>query len=665
MPDKNDLFAQYQILEDLGDFPSYSLFKVKAPNGSIKLWKKVDLQFNSASIETRLLPVIEKVQHANLNAVSNSFLFQDKGLLFVESEFPVKTLRHRLDELKGTGTNGIPISELFGYIAQVADAIDFLNAPMHHYQGKKIAIYHRALSPDSLHLFEEKSKIICKLGDFGLAKPIVESAEAARHSLGLTNYDYAPPEFDEGLTTNTSDQYSLATTYVELRTGRLPFTGTLLQKLQAQLNGTPDLSLLEPNERPVVARALSREPHSRFPTCKDFVKNLQMALGGVVAMPIFSPTTNRSGGGAASAEPAAAGGGGGALFGGGGGGSGWALSSKPVGKSGGSLFNVKGGKGAVNTPNKPEGFSIVPPAPAAPVPVPAPPKAAAKVKDEPKPVPLPPVPVPKMDPKSEPTKPEKKAKKEAAPARVPTPIASEGWKLETAALPDKTSSSSDSVSDNWTPGKVTAGKSNPSMNLPTPPPPPKSVPLADLPVPTPPPPTPPPASVKESISVKARETLELIKKKQNAVAPSTPVPITMDKQMPGTKLINSGSHPAIKLPPKPGSRPVGALGETPAPPRPANVPVARRASTDQMGKPLPPQRGVGGAAPVPPQPRRNSPAAQGTRRNSGGAAEGATSLRGATSEGGAGGGTSWITIFMVMFGAFCLGVLAIALFTRK
>ena len=59
----------------MGDFPNYSLFKVKAPNGSIKLWKKIDLQFSSASIETRLLPVIEKVSHPNLNAISGDKRF--------------------------------------------------------------------------------------------------------------------------------------------------------------------------------------------------------------------------------------------------------------------------------------------------------------------------------------------------------------------------------------------------------------------------------------------------------------------------------------------------------------------------------------------------------------------------------------------------------------
>ncbi len=633
--DKNDLFAQYQILEDLGDFPSYSLFKVKAPNGSIKLWKKVDLQFNSASIETRLLPVIEKVHHNHLNAVSNSFLFPDKGLLFVESDFPVKTLRHRLEEVRSTAGgsgNGIPISELFTYFAQVADAIDFLNTAQHPYQGKRIAIYHRALSPDSLHLFEEKGKILCKVGDFGLAKPIIESNDAARHSLGLTNYDYAPPEFDEGITTNTSDQYSLATTYVELRTGKLPFTGTLLQKLQAQLNGTPDLSLLEPNERPVVSRALSRDPHARFPSCKEFVKNLQIALGGVVTVPLFTNSSSSSRTG--TSEPAAAStssGGGGALFGSGN--SGWALSAKPVGRSGGALFNVAA-KGPVNTPAKPEGFTMQPTAPVA---VPAQPAVAAKpAKAE-----------------SKPRKPEPKE-----PARLPTPVQSEGWKLETTSIPDSPKMT-DGVSENWTPGKVTAGKSNPAVNL--------TPPVVDVPVPTPPPPAvAPPPPVKESMSLKARETLELIKKKQGGVAPSTPVPLSMDKQVPGAKFLNRGSSPVIRLPAKPGSRPAGALGETPAPPRPANIPAPRRASTDALGTPLLSRPQQPAVLPAGAAARRTSPAPYpASRQESGGISptqqESTDSIRGTSA---AANGTSWITILMVMIAAFCVGMLAIAYFAK-
>ena len=639
--DKNELFAQYQILEDLGDFPNYSLFKVKAPNGTIKLWKKVDLQFSAASIETRLLPVIDKVVHPYLNAVSNSFLFQDKGLLFVESEFPFKTLRHRLDEVRalskqnGVPSGGIPVSELFSYVAQAADAMDFLNTAHHPYQGKRIAIYHRALSPDSLHLFEENGKIVCKVGDFGLAKPIVDSNEAARHSLGLTNYDYAPPEFDEGITTNTSDQYSLATTYVELRTGRLPFTGTLLQKLQAQLSGNPDLSLLEPNERPVVARALNREPQARFPSCKEFIRQLQLALGGVVTMPLASPTAS-SRTAAAAAEPVAASGN--ALFGGGN--SGWALNARPVGKSGGSLFNVAT-KGQVNTPAKAEGFSLGPtakaadPAPAAPV------------------VPAAPAPVTPKAPSVN-----KQPVVKSAPTREATPVQAEGWKIDAPKDPPTPPPAPPARAKAEKPASKQArgsgsGLSNPDIAL------------------TPPPPTPAPRG--ESISSKARETLELIKRKQNTSAAQAMSPsMSMDKQVPGSKFVgtSTGGMPAMppagRTPPaRPGSRPGGALGETPAPPRP-NLPAPRR-TTPNMGVPLPtrpaPANAVARTASPVPVPRRGSsgggiaPAGKNSpnpfdniQNNLPAAPKSATSL---------------VTLIMVSIAAFCVGMLVLAYLARK
>ncbi len=671
LQDKNDLFAQYQILEDLGDFPTYSLFRVKAPNGSIKLWKKVDLQFNSASIETRLLPVIEKVSHPYLNAVSGSFLFQDKGLLFVESEFPVKTLRHRLDELRsqagGNSKTGIPISELFSYMSQASEGIDYLNTAQHAYQGKKIAIYHRALSPDSLHLFEEKGKIVCKVGDFGLAKPIIDNNEAARHSLGLTNYDYAPPEFDEGLTTNTSDQYSLATTYVELRTGRLPFTGSLLQKLQAQLSGNPDLSLLEPNERPVVARALNRDPQARFPSCREFMKQLQLALGGVVtvALPPLAGGGSRATSVSAAAssssgsvEPAGAGG---SLFGGSN--TGWALNSRPVGRSGGALFNVGSvPKGPINTPAaKPEGFSMMNPAPV----VPTAPKAAAP--------PLPPIPAP-IAPKAPavpvaavpktpavPKVPEIKPEiKPATPVRMPTPAPSqsEGWSLETAQ--EKSNTTPEPAASNWTPGKVDATPSRPMFKE-------NSSPEIKV---TPPPEK--PAIRPEAISNKARETLELIKRKQAGPA-ALPPPV--EKPVPGAKFLNinvdSTGAGIPALPPtrmtgqRAASKTAGALGEAPAPPRPPNLPSPRRASTPSMGVPLP-NRSVS----APPIHRAPSPIPK-ARRSSAGMADAAAAASSANALGSnldssaRGFAPSWVTMLMVMIAAFCLGMMLLFMFQKK
>src|SRR5262245_43919645 len=143
---------------------------------------------------------------------------------------------------------------------------------------------------------------------------------------------------------NTSDQFALATTYCELKTGKLPFTGSLLQKLQAQLSGTPDLSLLEANERPALARALAREPQARFVTCREFVQQLQAALGGVSTFAL--PSSRVLGGKSANGTEAATSS------------SGWGA-IKPVGKSGGALFEIGTAKGGVRTPSKPEGHALL------------------------------------------------------------------------------------------------------------------------------------------------------------------------------------------------------------------------------------------------------------------------------------------------------------------
>jgi serine/threonine protein kinase len=480
--EKNDLFAQYQILEDLGDFPNYSLYKVKAPTGALKLWKKLDLQFNTAANETRLLPVAEKLHHPYVNAVTNSFMFPDKGLLFVESEFPAKTLRQRFQECRGQGgAPGIPVNELFSYIAQVAEGLDYLNAPNHPYQGRKIAVYHRGICPDTLHLFEEKGRMVCKVGDFGLAKPVLESAEAVRHSLGLTNYDFAPPEFDEGTVSSTSDQYSLATTYYNMRTGKLPFTGSLLSKLQSQLSGAVDLSAVDAAERPILARALSKEPTARFRTCREFVQQLQGALGSIVAVPIQPQRSSN-----AKAMEAF--------------GSGSAAGLSASGRTGASLFSSNSGK-AVNSPKAPEGLSLSTGSPATA-------KAVELGKTNGK----------KTEQKSSmPIAAAKGQEQQLSTLRIPTPKQAEGWKVESLSKSEPVTGAA-AVPEVWTPGKVTSGQT-------------QADPLTD----------PPPLKAEhkaEMLSPKGRETLELIKKRQAQAANVGNASVGERSTSSGTRLVN-------------------------------------------------------------------------------------------------------------------------------
>jgi formylglycine-generating enzyme required for sulfatase activity len=87
---------------------------------------------------------------------------------------------------------------------------------------------------------------------------------------------YAAPEVAEGRFAQQSDQYSLAATYYELRTGRPVFEGeNVLQIIYAHARNVPDLLGLPEAERLVVARALTKRPEDRWPTCRAFVHGLE------------------------------------------------------------------------------------------------------------------------------------------------------------------------------------------------------------------------------------------------------------------------------------------------------------------------------------------------------------------------------------------------------
>src|SRR6185437_13758909 len=131
---------------------------------------------------------------------------------------------------------------------------------------------HLDIKPRNLFLISDRVKV----ADFGLVKHLERSG--ASGVLGGVTPLYAPPETFSGTISGRSDQYSLAIVYQELLTGQRPFNGKNARTLaQQHMNEEPELRSLPEGERPIVARALSKDPAKRFPNCLSFVRALYTA----------------------------------------------------------------------------------------------------------------------------------------------------------------------------------------------------------------------------------------------------------------------------------------------------------------------------------------------------------------------------------------------------
>jgi tetratricopeptide (TPR) repeat protein len=181
-----------------------------------------------------------------------------------------KTLFDRLQECREQGLEGIPVEELLDHMDDAAKAIDFLNEPVHELGAGPVAIQHCDIKPHNLVLVGGATQVC----DFGLAR-VVDGLQSATSTVGSIAY-MSPECLRDGLPSASSDQYSLAVSYYELRTGVLPYPSEQFAAVtEAILAGSLDLSLLPPGERVVSARATALDPAERYPTASALVAALR------------------------------------------------------------------------------------------------------------------------------------------------------------------------------------------------------------------------------------------------------------------------------------------------------------------------------------------------------------------------------------------------------
>lgn len=264
---------QTQIRAGYEPIPGYVLDQVIGRGGFGEVWrasapgglkKAVKFVFGgqdseSSLRERRSLERIRSVQHPFLLSLER-FEAVD-GQLVIVTELADGSLEDLFAESRRQGSCGIPRETLLGHLADAADALDYLQA---EYQ-----LQHLDIKPGNLLIIGGHVKV----ADFGLLKDLRET-ECSLVG-GLTPI-YAPPELFDNRPSRHSDQYSLAVMYQELLTGIRPFPGRTIAQLATQhVHGAPHLEPLPPGDRPIVARALEKDPARRFDSCQSFVAALR------------------------------------------------------------------------------------------------------------------------------------------------------------------------------------------------------------------------------------------------------------------------------------------------------------------------------------------------------------------------------------------------------
>jgi formylglycine-generating enzyme required for sulfatase activity len=259
--------AGYTLVRLLGRGGFGEVWDARAPGDFHIALKFLRLETREAGAEQPALEVIRNIRHVHLLDVQFATRVGDR--LVIAMPLCDQTLLDRLHACEAEGKPGVPRNELLRYMDELARAVDYLNEPRHRAEdGSLVGVQHRDIKPQNIFLVGGS----VRLADFGLAKILSATVATTQGSMTAS---YAAPEVIQGQFSRWSDQYSLAASYCELRTGRPPFEGdNALQVIYAHVHRTPELPGIPDAERNAVARALAKKPAERWATCREFVRAL-------------------------------------------------------------------------------------------------------------------------------------------------------------------------------------------------------------------------------------------------------------------------------------------------------------------------------------------------------------------------------------------------------
>jgi predicted Ser/Thr protein kinase len=267
------LFAsRYEILGPLGRGGMGMVYKAFDRKLGVTVAIKVlrpDVARESGRSEHRFrseIRLARLVRHRNVCSVYGDG--EDRGLLYicmelVEGENLARTAREG---------GGLPPAEAWSATLQVAEGLSAIH---------EVGVVHRDLK--TANLMRDRDGVV-RVMDFGIAKEHGAAGGGATVTATgalMGTPEYMSPEQLRGEEVDfRSDLYSLGIVVYELFSGALPFRGdTLAVTIDRQLRAAPFLdrpALPEPL-RPVLARALAKDPDDRYDTAEEMRAALEEA----------------------------------------------------------------------------------------------------------------------------------------------------------------------------------------------------------------------------------------------------------------------------------------------------------------------------------------------------------------------------------------------------
>lgn len=281
----------YRLEKRLGRGGFGEVWAARSPGGVSVALKIIDLSSTAGLKEYRAVHYVKNINHPNLVPMHGYWLKDEDGNfhedlpqfesmsdhvqpteLIIVMGLCEKNLKDRLRECKAEKLPGIPMVELLTYIEDAAKAIDHLNEPRHNLGQGPVAIQHCDIKPENILIISGAAQVC----DFGLARPVRDQQSVT--GAGGTFY-YIAPEMLQGTPSRWTDQYSLALTWVHLRTGQVPVEGDNPGSLAlSHMEGRLLLGDLPEAEKAVLRRATALKPSDRYPTTRDMVRALRQAF---------------------------------------------------------------------------------------------------------------------------------------------------------------------------------------------------------------------------------------------------------------------------------------------------------------------------------------------------------------------------------------------------